>query len=105
MGNIHQAAWARDVWEKIVESPRGLRFAYSTRKAAQAARFALYTARNINREEMKLIFPADSPEHGSSPWDTFRLTIELDQRNPQDWILLVSRHSDAQFTPVSVTEL
>jgi hypothetical protein len=88
-----------------VESPRGLRFAYPSRKAAITSRFALYTARNINREEMKEIFPPDDPSHGKSPWDAYRLTIELDQKNPSNWVLIVARHSDAQFTPVSVTEI
>jgi hypothetical protein len=103
-GNIHLAAWARDLWEKIVEAPRGLRITYPTRKAAIAARFALYGARNINRKEM-----AEFGET-SSPWDAYRLTIEVDPTAKDDneraqWALIISLHSSPQFTPTSIEEL
>jgi hypothetical protein len=101
--NIHLAAWARDFWEKIVEAPQGLRVTYPTRKAAIASRFALYTARNMNRKEME--------EMGlTSPWDAYRLTIEVDPKSKGDdgkapWVLVIALHTSAQFTPLNVEEI
>ena len=103
MANIHQAAWAIDLWEKIVEAPKGLRLTFPTRKAAIASRFSLYTARNQNREASKEIYHPETPEWGTSPWDAFRLTIEVDEKG--SWVLIVSRHADAQFTPSHIEEI
>lgn len=102
--NIQIAAWARDLWEKIVEADGDVRLHYNTRAKASASRFALYTARNINREELKLVYGKDDPFYGSSPWDGFRLTIEVDQES-HDWVLLITRHSEAQFTPTRIEGL
>ena len=104
MTNIPLAAWAIDLWEKIVEAPRGLRLSFSTKLEATASRFALYTARNSNRLQSKDIFPPSDPAFGTSPWDAFRLTISLDQKTNL-WVLSISRHSDAQFTPLHVEEI
>lgn len=102
--NPHRVAWARDLWERAAETPKGLRIHYPTRGSAQAARFNFYTARNINREEMKEFYEEGSPEWGSSPWDPFRLTIELDPV-ANDWVLSITRHSDSPHSHLSIEEL
>lgn len=102
--NPHRVAWARDYWEKVVESEKGLRLFFDTRTQAIAARFDFYTARNINREEMKEFYAEGSPEWGSSPWDPFRLTIQLDDKTNK-WALLITRHSDPTNAPSHVEEI
>lgn len=94
--NIHLAAWARDLWEKIVEAPQGLRITYPSRKAAIASRFALYAARNANKREME--------ELGlESPWDAYRLTVEVNEEG--QWVLIIGLHSSAQFVPLHIEEI
>lgn len=102
--NPHRVAWARDLWERAAEAPKGLRIHYPTRSAAMAARFSFYTARNINREEMKEFYEEGSPEWGSSPWDQFRLTIEIDPV-ANDWVLIIARHSDLPQLHLNIEEL
>ena len=102
--NIHIAAWAMDLWEQISAAEGEVRIHYDTRSKAVAARFALYTARTTNRELMKTAYAEDDPAYGTSPWDGFRLTIELDQKT-NDWVLLITRHSDAQFVPTRIEGL
>lgn len=98
--NPHQAEWARGIWERAVEAEKGLRLDFKTKKAATSARFALYTARTINREENTEIFAPGDPEYGRSPWDEFKATIEQDESG---FHLLITRHSNA--APMKVSEL
>lgn len=109
--NPHRVAWARDLWERAAEATKGLRLLYPDRSSAIAARFAFYTARNINREEMKEFYEEGSPDWGTSPWDPFRLTIEVDpsEVDPESgrarWVLIISRHADAPNSHLTIEEL
>lgn len=102
--NIHLAAWARDLWERAAGSERGLCLYYETRKQAQAARFALYTSRNINREEMKEFYEKEDPSWGSSPWDIFRLVIDFDSER-KEWALRLEHQTSERFKASSIEEL
>jgi hypothetical protein len=46
----------------------------------------------------------------TSPWDAYRLTIEVDPNAKGDdgkapWVLVIALHSSAQFTPLNVEEI
>lgn len=87
-----------------METERGLSLSYDSRKAAESARFALYTARNGNRSEMKDLYPdPNDPLHGASPWDEFRVTIE--EKAVNQFTVLITRHSVPAHNPTEIKEI
>lgn len=100
--NPHLASWAREIWEKALETSNGLQLSYATKEAAISARFALYTARNANRAENERLYP--DPEdvmHGVSVWDNLRASVS---RNPP-WTLTITAHSNPINRPTEMKEL
>lgn len=101
--NPHLASWAREIWEMAIESKSGLSLSYESKRAAEAARFALYTARNSNRRENAEIFPEGDPQHGKSPWDVFR--VQVDPGDAPFYDLVITRHEAPSHAPREIKEL
>lgn len=105
--NPHLDSYAREIWEKAVETEKGLKITFSDRRAAERTRFALYRARNADKKMSRKIYTEGAPEYDASPWDVFRLTIEpVDPENKKGhWNVCITKHDDAMDTPLAVEAL
>lgn len=73
--NSETARWTRELWDKALEGV-GIELEYRSMREAQRVRFALYTARTIDREQNKAIYGEGDVMYGRSLWDGLVVTLE-----------------------------
>jgi len=88
--NPHVEAWARDYWEQALTQPAGIEVEFLTKKEAEAFRFGLYRARNVDRVLNREIYPEGDELHGRSAWDHLLLKLVTTSRGSHSVLILPS---------------
>jgi hypothetical protein len=75
-----------DIYDRALDTPRGVRVGFDTEGHAKHFRVRLHTARKLEREQNMRIHPADHPEYGVSEYD--KLSTQLVQASGKWWIYI-----------------
>lgn len=80
----------RDLFQKAMETPKGLRIIQENRGRAIRLSMRLNYLRKMNRKENALTFPVDHPLHMRSEWD--KLEISVPKKGTPDEHCVYIRH-------------
>lgn len=83
---------AREILERALEAPKGVRIPCSSRSAATLLRSRLNYYRKIDRAQNKMVYDQDHPLYGQSMYDALILRIPP-KGTPGDNILWIEPHS------------
>jgi hypothetical protein len=73
--NRETNAYARELWEKALQSEKGIKIGCEHFEAATLVRQAMYAVRKYDRLKSKEIYEKEHPNYGASDWDAYRITL------------------------------
>jgi hypothetical protein len=78
-----------DILDKALENQKGIMFKVSDFGAGNHLRVRLHSARTIDREDNRVVYPPDHKLHGRSVYDP--LVIRLRQLTKDEWTMYIER--------------
>jgi len=93
---------ARAFLDRALDSEKGTRAVFPTRRAALAFRFRCYTVRSRDRGRAAKIYPAGTPGHGVSAYDSLSLMLFPSENGA--WQLIASQDPDTLLGSAAIIE-
>lgn len=87
--------------QAALDSEKGIKVEVPTRGAAVALRARFHKMRQVDRKFNQKLYPADSPLHGSSVWDSLETVIG--EENGQHYFIL--RTLEQTFQTYKITDI
>ena len=82
----------RSVFERAIESPRGIRIVCKTRSEAIVTRSRMNYLRKMDRKENSITYQSDHPMFMRSAWD--RLVLRIPPKgDPDDTVIFIEKRS------------
>jgi len=78
-----------DLWNRALDSPRGIQVLISDFGAARHLRTRLHYARSLDRAQSREVYEVEDPQYGTSPFDP--LVVRFREHDGRCWVRIEHR--------------